>query len=365
MREGRSGAPETTQSETVIDHLLLHLGCTYKGPLSPHNISYSSPKRRQSVILKAMDVSGSPPQRQSFFSGIITRRTRSSSVPPTPQEPDPSPHRRRAALPPSPATASTARLQPAAPTQQPSTTPVAPAPPVNHFPGSHFPIVPAASSLSTILRRRRDSNGHPPEAPPPRNMPHEPPTTNTAPQSPPGQAHRIRLVPHLESTRSLPFEPIIRDPMEGGSVLKVGRFTDRQQSNTSSANAHNSLKIAFKSKVVSRGHAELWVEPGGKVCNIFRTFYVFVFTDRVHLFAIFAQIGIQFFIKDTSSSSGTFLNHVRLSAPGVTSRPYAIKDGDVIQLGVDYQGGQQEIYRCVKIKVEVGRGWQSAANAFK
>ncbi|KAF8324930.1 SMAD/FHA domain-containing protein, partial [Cantharellus anzutake] len=148
--------------------------------------------------------------------------------------------------------------------------------------------------------------------------------------------HRIRLVPHLESTRSLPFEPIIRDAIENGPVIRVGRFTDRQTNgNNSAPNAPNALKIAFRSKVVSRGHAEIWVEEGGK-----------------------------FFIRDTKSSSGTFLNHIRLANANVESRPFPLKDGDIIQLGIDYQGGQQEIYRCVKIKVEIGREWQSAANAF-
>lgn len=82
----------------------------------------------------------------------------------------------------------------------------------------------------------------------------------------PGTVHRIRLVPHLESSRSLPFEPIIRDAIENGPALRVGRFTDRQTAMASAPNAPNALKIAFRSKVVSRGHAEIWVESGGKVC---------------------------------------------------------------------------------------------------
>lgn len=32
-----------------------------------------------------------------------------------------------------------------------------------------------------------------------------------------------------------------------------------------------------------------------------------------------------------------------------------MQDGDIIQLGVDYQGGTEEMYRCIKMKVEVGR----------
>ncbi|MCO5556064.1 hypothetical protein L7F22_009608 [Adiantum nelumboides] len=200
------------------------------------------------------------------------------------------------------------------------------------------------------------------------------------------QAHRVRLVPHLEATRSLHFEPIERDLIEGAMAVKIGRFTDRGQgaqgnanestgasvangstvglsSITASASAVGSTanstintpgarggaipsatggagrvdtgRIAFKSKVVSRGHAEIWSESGGKV-----------------------------FIRDTKSSSGTFLNHIRLSAPNVESKPFQIKDGDVVQLGVDYQGGTEEIYRCVKMRVELNRGWQRGANQF-
>ncbi|CAO1629364.1 unnamed protein product [Parajaminaea phylloscopi] len=191
------------------------------------------------------------------------------------------------------------------------------------------------------------------------------PGTSPSPQS---GVHRIRLVPHLEATRSLHFEPIERDLREGVPAVKIGRFTDRVPAAGASDDARSaaagstlsqpigsgpgnrggavpssaggggridSARIAFKSKVVSRGHAELWCEPGGK-----------------------------FFIRDTKSSSGTFLNHIRLSAPNVESKPHAIKDGDILQLGVDYQGGTEEIYRCVKIRVELNRGWQREANQF-
>jgi pSer/pThr/pTyr-binding forkhead associated (FHA) protein len=101
-------------------------------------------------------------------------------------------------------------------------------------------------------------------------------------------------------------------------------------------NALGTNKLAFKSKVVSRAHAEIWVEGGGK-----------------------------FFIRDTKSSSGTFLNHMRLSPANTESRPYQMKDGDILQLGVDYQGGTEDIYKSVKIRVEMGREWQSTPNVFK
>jgi pSer/pThr/pTyr-binding forkhead associated (FHA) protein len=149
-------------------------------------------------------------------------------------------------------------------------------------------------------------------------------------------SHRIRLVPHLDSRRSLRFEPITRDVVEGDPALRIGRFTERSGQPVSQANALNSNKLAFKSKVVSRAHAEVWCEPGGK-----------------------------FFIKDTKSSSGTFLNHIRLSAANQDSRPYELKDGDTLQLGVDYQGGTEDIFKCVRIRVEIGREWQATPNAFK
>ncbi|KAF9969940.1 hypothetical protein BGZ65_011506, partial [Modicella reniformis] len=120
-----------------------------------------------------------------------------------------------------------------------------------------------------------------------------PTTTTTAPH--------IRIVPHLDAPRSLHFEVVDKDVPEG-FVLKIGRFTDKQSLPN---------RVTFKSKVVSRGHAEIFTEQG------------------------------KFYIRDTKSSSGTFLNHARLSPPGVESKPAQLKDGDVIQLGVDYQGGTQ------------------------
>lgn len=236
-----------------------------------------------------------------------------------------------------------------------------------------------AVGLQPTLPHVSESQSPPPQAASASDSMAEATASTPAATRPRNDVHRIRLVPHLEATRSLHFEPIERDMKEGSSPVKVGRFTDRQTSqqdaNLTMAAASNqtsadvtiapdlapssrgqpgarggaiplsgsnggggridSSRIAFKSKVVSRGHSELWCEPGGK-----------------------------FFIRDTKSSSGTFLNHIRLSAPNAESRPFAIKDGDVIQLGVDYQGGTEEIYRCVKMRVELNRGWQREANQF-
>ncbi|RKP36826.1 SMAD/FHA domain-containing protein, partial [Dimargaris cristalligena] len=133
----------------------------------------------------------------------------------------------------------------------------------------------------------------------------------------------IRFAPHIPDVRHcLYFEAMDREVPEG-TVLKVGRFTDRvsQQPN----------RIAFKSKVVSRSHAEIWSENG------------------------------HFYIRDTKSSSGTFLNHIRLSVASAESLPKRLHDGDILQLGVDYQGGIQDIYKCVKIRLEINRAWQRQA----
>ncbi|KAI9477953.1 MAG: hypothetical protein EXX96DRAFT_232402 [Benjaminiella poitrasii] len=127
----------------------------------------------------------------------------------------------------------------------------------------------------------------------------------------------IRIVPSIENpSRSLIFQIIERD-LEIGRVIKIGRFTDR-----SSVQNH----ISFKSKVVSRSHCEIWLNNEGKIQ-----------------------------LKDTRSSSGTFVNHVRLSPANTESRAFEIRDGDLVQLGVDYQGGYEEIYRSVRMRFEVNR----------
>lgn len=99
---------------------------------------------------------------------------------------------------------------------------------------------------------------------------HQPSTSSAtkngpADQNPPGTVHRIRLVPHLESPRSFPFEPIMREVIESAPPVRVGRLAERDTTTDSAANTSNPLKIAFRSKVVARKHAEIWVEGGGKV----------------------------------------------------------------------------------------------------
>ncbi|KAG2151668.1 cytoplasmic protein [Suillus bovinus] len=188
--------------------------------------------------------------------------------------------------------------------------------------------------ISNILRRRRSAGtvNNQPTMPAPQPLLRA--TTFSNNNNNNNQTHRIRLVPHLDSRRTLRFEPITRDLKDNDIPLRIGRFTDRSGIGLAAVNALNTNKLAFKSKVVSRAHAEIWADNG------------------------------KFYIKDTKSSSGTFLNHLRLSPAGSESKPHQLKDGDIVQLGVDYQGGTEDIYKSVKIRIEAGREWQAAANAF-
>ncbi|KAK9240037.1 hypothetical protein V1525DRAFT_338186 [Lipomyces kononenkoae] len=143
----------------------------------------------------------------------------------------------------------------------------------------------------------------------------------------------IRMTPfidHSSTTPALYFEPIERRG-RSGNVIRLGRYTDKKEFSKLEA-AH--APVVFKSKVVSRSHAELWVENG------------------------------QWFVKDIKSSSGTFLNHIRLSPACQVSQAFPIKDGDVLQLGMDFRGGSEEVYKCVKMRLEINRSWQKRINNF-
>ncbi|XP_017890935.1 sarcolemmal membrane-associated protein isoform X2 [Ceratina calcarata] len=79
--------------------------------------------------------------------------------------------------------------------------------------------------------------------------------------------------------------------------VKIGRSVARAR-----ATPNNAI---FDCKVLSRNHALLWYS-GGK-----------------------------FFLQDTRSSNGTFVNNQRLSATGLDSAPKEVCSGDIVQFGVD------------------------------
>ncbi|XP_065178588.1 sarcolemmal membrane-associated protein-like isoform X2 [Sycon ciliatum] len=84
--------------------------------------------------------------------------------------------------------------------------------------------------------------------------------------------------------------------------MKVGRSVAKVKAATNN--------FIFDCKVLSRNHAVIWLEDG------------------------------QFFIKDTKSSNGTFVNSHRLSRTGEESAPVPLRDGDIVQFGVDVTENQ-------------------------
>lgn len=148
----------------------------------------------------------------------------------------------------------------------------------------------------------------------------------------------IRFFPHQEvrnGRQSLPFTPVTRTLPCEASIIRVGRYSEREGIPTTNPTIPSDAPVGFKSKVVSRKHCE------------------FSFTDG------------QWQVKDVCSSSGTFLNHIRLSQPNMESKLFPVKDGDIVQLGIDFRGGEEMIFRCVKIRIECNRSWQKRPNNFK
>lgn len=152
------------------------------------------------------------------------------------------------------------------------------------------------------------------------------------------QLPSIRFTAHQDPRAqrpSLVFSPMARILPTGKEIIKVGRYSERDNQPNQASNVPSAAPVGFKSKVVSRRHCEFWCTGG------------------------------RWFIKDVKSSSGTFLNHIRLSSPGTESRPFPVNDGDIVQLGIDFKGGEEMIFRCVKIRVELNKGWQNGPSSFK
>lgn len=156
-------------------------------------------------------------------------------------------------------------------------------------------------------------------------------------QGMPHQLPSIRFTAHQDPRAqrpSLVFSPQARILPSGKEIIKVGRWSERDNRPPPAANVPSAAPVGFKSKVVSRRHCEFWCSAG------------------------------RWFIKDVKSSSGTFLNHIRLSSPGTESKPFPVNDGDIVQLGIDFKGGEEMIFRCVKIRIELNKGWQITPSSF-
>ncbi|CAO3641505.1 unnamed protein product [Cunninghamella echinulata] len=131
----------------------------------------------------------------------------------------------------------------------------------------------------------------------------------------------IRIIPHIDD----PSKPVIFDVIQwkkkqssDSKIVRLGRCPP-----TSINNGHPIDVLLLKSKVVSRYHCDIGYE-NGKV-----------------------------YVRDVGSSSGTYLNHNRLCGAHKESDKIYLKDGDILQLGVQYQDGLKSFHRCVKLKVEM------------
>ncbi|OKL58131.1 hypothetical protein UA08_06577 [Talaromyces atroroseus] len=172
----------------------------------------------------------------------------------------------------------------------------------------------------------------------PASAPTVTPEVTTAGNRKPKMNDTIRFFPYQDtrhnSRPSLQFTPMTRTLPSEDCVIRLGRYSERDGVPIANPADPSDAPIGFKSKVVSRKHCE------------------------------FSLVGGQWHIKDVGSSSGTFLNRTRLSQPNMVSRLYAVRDGDIVQLGIDFRGGEEMIFRCVRIRIECNRTWQQRPNEF-
>ncbi|KAG5676982.1 hypothetical protein PVAND_006773 [Polypedilum vanderplanki] len=107
---------------------------------------------------------------------------------------------------------------------------------------------------------------------------------------------------HPFPSRTLLLEPV--------KPVKIGRAIARTKVSDNNA--------IFDCKVLSRNHAELWYDDG------------------------------KFFLKDTGSSNGTFINNQRLSQTCTQSEPFEVSSGDIVQFGVDVmENSRKETHGCI------------------
>lgn len=132
---------------------------------------------------------------------------------------------------------------------------------------------------------------------------------------------QLQLIPVSEIPNKPTIGDVIERSLQEGVILSIGRQVIKDGQQVIKGKQNSEDNIWFNSKVVSRNHAELWMKDH------------------------------QIYIRDIGSSSGTFLNKMRLSPSGKESRPYAIKQGDILQFGIDFRGKVEDVYKSVIVKI--------------
>ena len=76
---------------------------------------------------------------------------------------------------------------------------------------------------------------------------------------------KLRISPHYSSKYpTLDFDPVVRVVKPNQTVLRIGRLDGESWSNEG-RDAKKSESISFRSKVVSRVHAQIWCDENGQV----------------------------------------------------------------------------------------------------
>ncbi|KAI9345578.1 hypothetical protein BDR26DRAFT_818160 [Obelidium mucronatum] len=134
----------------------------------------------------------------------------------------------------------------------------------------------------------------------------------------------FQLIPFVQQGQPPnPTVECLERKIKEGDVVRIGRKVVKNGVEQMLEGQKDSiLNVWYQSKVVSRNHAEIWIADG------------------------------QLFVKDAGSSSGTFLNKMRLSPSGKESRPYTLRENDLLVFGVDYKGkSDEDLYKCVSVRI--------------
>ncbi|KAJ3284030.1 hypothetical protein HDU79_008586 [Rhizoclosmatium sp. JEL0117] len=134
----------------------------------------------------------------------------------------------------------------------------------------------------------------------------------------------FQLIPFVQQGQPPnPTVECMERKIQEGEIVRIGRKVVKNGvEQLLDGQKDSPLNVWYQSKVVSRNHAEIWIQDG------------------------------QLYVKDAGSSSGTFLNKMRLSPSGKESRPYTLRENDLLVFGVDYKGkSDEDLYKCVSVRI--------------